>query len=88
MLELRVIFDKDPATAGERFFDLIAYGGIEEFLPNGKGIKVSMADGTIITFRPKTKSDNYPGVTINVIKSKKHGDLKDQKIHFEKDKNK
>ena len=44
-----------------------------------------MADGSVITFRPTTKSDNYPGVDINISKSTSSGDLKQQKIHFGKE---
>ena len=47
-----------------------------------------MADGSIITFRLTTKSDNYPGVNINVSKSTDPGDIKQQKIHFGKEEDK
>lgn len=43
-----------------------------------------MADGSMVTFRPTTKSDDYPGVDINVIYSSNSGNLKQQKIHFGK----
>jgi len=48
-----------------------------------KGVITKMADGSIITFRPTTKSDNNPGVDINIEKSTDNGGLKKQKIHFE-----
>lgn len=44
-----------------------------------------MADGSIITFRPTTKSDDNPGVDINISKSINSGGIKQQKIHFEKE---
>ena len=46
---------------------------------------IKSADGTIITFRPTTKSYSNPGVDINVIKSTNSEGLKTQKIHFEDD---
>lgn len=82
--KVRIIYSDDPATTGKDFYDKIAHGGIEEALENGKGFKTTMADGTIITFRPSTKSDDNPGVYINISESDSHGNLKQQKIHFEK----
>jgi hypothetical protein len=81
--KVRVIYSDDPAKTGKDFYDKIAYGGIESNLPNGKGVITKMADGSIITFRPTTKSDNNPGVDINIEKSSDNGGLKKQKIHFE-----
>lgn len=81
---IRVIYSDNPDNTGKTFYDKIAYGGIESPLENGKGYKTNMADGTIITFRPTTSSDNNPGVDINIAKSINHGSLKQQKIHFEK----
>ena len=82
---VRVIYDADPISVGKEFYDKIAFGGIEKNLSNGKGKITYMADGSIITFRPTTKSDNYPGVDINISKSKKSGGIKQQKIHFGKE---
>lgn len=81
---VRVIYDDDPAAIGKKLYDEIAFGGIEKGLPNGKGKITYMADGSIITFRPTTKSDDYPGVDINVLKSSNSGGIKQQKIHFGK----
>ena len=81
---IRIIFSDDPASAGKDFYDKIAYGGIEEDMPNGKGQTTKMADGTVISFRPTTKSDDNPAVGINIEYSDNHGNLKKQKIHFEK----
>ena len=51
-----------------------------------------MADGSIITFRPITKSDNYLAVSdnylavnINISRSTDSGGIKTQKIHFGKE---
>ena len=81
---VRIIESDDPAAAGKDFYDKIAHGGIIEKLDNGKGEKVSMQDGTIITFRPTTKSDTNPGIQINISQSSDDGGLKSQKIHFKK----
>lgn len=59
--------------------------GIEMDLDNGKGKITYMADGSIITFRPITKSDNYPAVNINISRSTDYGGIKTQKIHFGKE---
>lgn len=88
--KVRIIYSDDPASTGKDFYDKIAYGGIETYLDEdnpSKGVKTEMADGTIITFRPTTKSDDNPGVDINIEYSNNHGDLKKQKIHFEKGEN-
>lgn len=81
---VRVIYGNDPAIIGKEFYDKISFGGIQKNLPNGKGKITYMADGSIITFRPTTKSDNNPGVDINISKSTDSGGIKQQKIHFEK----
>lgn len=59
--------------------------GIEKNLDNGKAKITYMADGSIITFRPITKSDNYPAVNINISRSTDSDGIKTQKIHFGKE---
>lgn len=59
--------------------------GIEKNLDNGKGKITYMADGSIITFRPITKSVNYPAVNINISRSTDSGGIKTKKIHFGKE---
>lgn len=80
---VRIIESEDPAATGKDFYDKIALGAKVEKLSNGKGEKASLQDGTIIVFRPTTKSDNNPAVEINITKSNDNGGLKSQKIHFE-----
>lgn len=82
---VRVVYGNDPVSIGKEFYNKIAFGGIEKDLSNGKGKITYMADGSIITFRPTTKSDNYPGVNINISKSTDSGGIKQQKIHFGKE---
>lgn len=64
--QVRVIYGNDPVNIGKDFYKKISFGGIEKDLDNGKGKITYMADGSIITFRPITKSDNYPAVNINI----------------------
>ena len=85
---VRIISSKDPAVTGKDFYNKLAYGGIEKDLPNGKGKITYMADGSMVTFRPTTKSDEFPGVDINILNSSAPGKLKQQKIHFGKEGNK
>lgn len=80
---VRIIESDDPVSTGKDFYDKIALGAKIEPLKNGKGEKASMQDGTVIIFRSITKSDNNPGVDINITKSSDNGGLKSQKIHFE-----
>lgn len=82
---VHVIYGDDPASIEKNFYEIIAFGGIEKDLPNGKGKITYMADGSIITFRPITKSDDHPGVNINISKSTDSGGIKQQKIHFGKE---
>lgn len=81
---IRVIYSKNPIEEGKKFYKKISYGGIEKDLTNGKGKITHMVDGTIITFRLITKSNNYPGIDINISKSRDSCGIKMQKIHFEK----
>lgn len=76
----------DPDGAAKDFYDKAAKGGIEVALDNGKGVKASMRDGTVVTFRPSSDSDGSPAVTLNARKSRDHEGLKPyQKIHFEQE---
>ena len=51
--------------------------------PNGKGYRVSMKDGSIITYREVSSSDGSPAVDINITSSSDDtGGVRTQKIHF------
>lgn len=80
--KVRIISSDDPLKTAIDFYDKLCYGGLKEELPSGKGWKVSMADGSIITFRPKSSSDGSPAIDINLKDSNYKGKLKSQKIHF------
>lgn len=66
------------------FYDKIALGGIEKITDTNKRI-TRMADGTVITMREVSHSDGTPVVDINIKRSNHTGDIKTQKIHFEKE---
>ena len=53
------------------------------YLTNPKFIHI--ADGTIITWRITSRSDDTPVVEINIKRSSHTGGLKAQKIHFVED---
>lgn len=78
----REITSDNPLKTAKDFYDKIAYGGIEEDLANGKGVKTTMEDGTIITMREQSSSDGSPAVNINIKYSSDSAGIKDQKIHF------
>lgn len=79
----RNIASSDPLSTAKDFYDKIAFGGLETVYDSGK-IKVTrMADGSIITIRPVSSSqDGSPVVEINISGSAHTGGLKQQKIHF------
>lgn len=83
---IRQIFSDDPVKEAQSFYEKLSFGGIEENLPNGKGKKTTLRDGTIIVYREKTSTPDSPAVEINVRYSKEHGKIKSQKIHFERKK--
>ncbi len=83
----REIITEDPAGEAQKLYDKIAYGGIESDLPNGKGKKTVMKDGSIITFRLITSTKGSPAVDINIDHSTTSNSFKTQRIHFTKENN-
>lgn len=82
--ETRQIDVDDVLSESRKFYDTIAYGGIESNLPKGNGVRTEMKDGTIIVYREITSTDGSPAVEINVRKSSDDCGLTYHKIHFEK----
>lgn len=82
--EIRQIDADDVLSESRKFYNSIAYGGIETKLPNGKGVRTELRDGTIIVYREITSTIGSPAVEINVRKSSDNCGLKYHKIHFEK----
>ena len=83
--DIRQIDCSDPIRESKKFYDKLANGGIEEILPNGKGVMTSMKDGTVITYRVITSTEGSPAVDINIKRSSDTRGIKKQKIHFEKE---
>ena len=81
----REIKASDPISASKKLYDTLSYGGIESKLPNGKGIRTTMKDGTVVVYRVITSTPGSPAVEINITKSTESGKLKSQKIHFTKE---
>lgn len=81
---IREIKSDDVVKTALSFYDLIGFGGIERELKNGKGLISELKDGTCIVYRENTSTPNSPAVEINIRKSKNHGKIKYQKIHFER----
>lgn len=81
---IRNLVCKDPSKEAKKFYSVCAFGGILD-KKSSSGVKIAkMADGTIITFREKSKSDGSPAVSINIKYTDKSGKIKTQKIHFVK----
>ena len=82
----RHIYSDDPLATARDFYERIGYGGIEEPLPGGKGVKVTMSDGTVISFREVSESDGTPVVQVSIRRSTDSAGVEKQKIHFEMEK--
>lgn len=78
---VRNIESENPLKTAKDFYDMIANGGETKKIP--KGEVATLADGTVVTFRPVSTSDGSPAVDINITPSTSDGTgLKSQKIHF------
>ncbi len=75
----RVIESSDPIATSTDFYRKIGQGGKISNLPNGKGTKTVLADGTVVVHRIITSTKESPAVEISVSASQK---IKNQKIHF------
>lgn len=88
----RNIESENPLETARDFFDNIAEGGKKEPIMDKKtgeqkGIKVTMKDGSVITYRETSASDGSPAVSINITASNNSSlntQLQNQKIHFVK----
>lgn len=84
---VRNILTDEPLKTATSFFQAIADGAhIEKRqLPKGGTLLLAyLSDGGIIGFRNTSSSDGSPVVEINILGSKDHGSVKQQKIHFVK----
>lgn len=69
-----------PVRQAHDFFKLLTKGGRIDSLPNGKGWRVDLKDGTVVTLRDHS-SDGSPSMRIDISR-KYNGRVKTQKIHF------
>lgn len=79
---IRTITCSDPQKSAADFFSTISEGGIFSTSSNGKASIATMADGTVISYRTITTTENSPAVEINIRYSSEAGGIKYQKIHF------
>jgi len=84
---VRVIRSDDPLKTSEEFAGMLTEGMEKEPLGGKQGWKVNADDGSIITYRPVTKTPDSPAVEVN-NRYAENPVLPSQKIHFIKEKNK
>lgn len=79
---IRTITSSNPQKSATEFFSTISEGGSFSESSNGKASIATMADGTVISYRTITTTENSPAVEINIRYSSESDSLKYQKIHF------
>ncbi|MGN1394569.1 MAG: hypothetical protein ACI4V7_11175 [Succinivibrionaceae bacterium] len=82
---VRVIYACNPIEESKKFYEKLAYGGIENNIPGNKGVSTRLSDGTIIVYRVITSTKDSPAVSINIKYSNKKDKVNNQKIHFVKE---
>lgn len=88
--KVRYIESSNPEKTAKEFYDKATYGGIEEPIYNKRtgekiGMKTTLSDGSVISWRNVSRSDGTPAVDINISRSTDSGGIKEQKIHFVKE---
>ena len=82
----RNIVSADNLSTATDFYNKIAFGGIERSYEKGNRKITQMNDGSIIAWRMISSSDKTPVVEINISSSTHTAGIKQQKIHFIKEK--
>lgn len=80
----QVIKCKDPCAESQEFYDKISVGGVKSELSNGKGMRTDFEDGSVVTHRLITSTQDSPAVDIKIV-AYKNGKISTQKIHFIKE---
>lgn len=75
----RIFESPNPIEDSIEFYDKLGTGGVKEPLPNGRGTKTTLGDGTVITHRVITSTKDSPAVDIKIVPPSK---IKKQKLHF------
>lgn len=83
---VREIHSRDHEAAAKDFFNKIARGGVLDLRTISGGVVSRLKDGSIVSYRKITKSVNSPAVEIRFRHAETKFGIKDQKIHFVKDK--
>lgn len=78
---VRVIRSDDPLKTSEEFAGMLTEGMKKKPLVGKQGWRVDADDGTVIIWRPKSKTPDSPAVDIGT-RNVKNPVIKDQKIHF------
>ena len=83
---IREIHSRNHEKTAKDFFNKIARGGILDLQTIKGGVVSRMKDGTVVSYRKITSSNNSPAVEIRFRKLDSKFGIKDQKIHFVQDK--
>lgn len=83
---VREIHARNHEEVAKDFFNKIAKGGILDLQTLKGGVISRLKDGTVISYRKITSSNNSPAVEIRFRKLGSKYGIKDQKIHFVQDK--
>lgn len=83
---VRLIYSTNPISAAKEFFNLIGEGGVLDLKTLSGGIISWLKEGTAIIYRKTTKSVDSPAIEIRFQKAKQKDGIKQQKIHFIKEK--
>ncbi len=75
----RIFKCDDPVKESAEFYKKLSKGGFEEPLKNGKGVKTTFDDNSVVTYREITKTPNSPAIDIKI---ETPGKIRKQKIHF------
>lgn len=83
---IREIHSRNHEETAKDFFNKIAKGGILDLQTIKGGVVSRLKDGTVISYRKITSSNNSPAVEIRFRKMRTKYGINDQKIHFVQDK--
>lgn len=83
---IREIHSRNHEATAKDFFNRIAKGGILDLKTIKGGIVSRLKDGSVVSYRKITSSNNSPAVEIRFRKLSSRYGINDQKIHFVQDK--
>lgn len=83
---VREIHSRNHEATAKEFFNKIARGGLLDLKTISGGVVSRLQDGTVVSYRKITSSDNSPAVEIRFRKLNEKFGVRDQKIHFVQDK--